>query len=282
MYPNLFIIGAAKSGTSALHYYISLHPEVHMSPEKEPHYFSRAAAGQAVLSPQEYERLFDSELPIRGESSVSYSFWPYPKGVPERMHDVAPDARFIYLVRDPVERSITHYFHRVGLGTETRTLREVISDPRDHEERYLAASSYGTQAEQYLKLFPEDRLLVLDHAELRHDLPRAVRKAFEFLGVDPSFTSDKFDVIVNPSSEHVRFTPLGQRIADSATYKRMTRWIRPDLRRRLINPVRRLLSEKVEQEVVDDEIVAYFKERLSGEAQRLRELTGEPFASWSV
>jgi hypothetical protein len=282
MYPNLFVIGAAKSGTSALHYYLSLHPEVHMSREKEPHYFSRAMAGEKRLSRRAYERLFDSDLPIRGESSVSYSFWPYPQGVPEEIHAVAPAARFIYLVRDPVERSIIHYFHRVGLGTETRTLREVVSDPRDHDERYLAASSYATQAEQYLKLFPADRLLILDHSELRHDRHRALRKIFGFLDVDPSFTSPKFDVIVNPSSEHVRFTPLGQGIADSSVYKRMTGWIRPDVRRRLISPVRRRVSQTVEEPAVDDEIVGYFKERLSGEAKRLRDLTGEPFASWSV
>ena len=86
MYPNLFLIGAAKSGTSSLHYYLSLHPEIHMSLEKEPHYFSQLVGMVNPRLPQYddagYQALFATDRPVRGESSVSYSFWPYPPACP--------------------------------------------------------------------------------------------------------------------------------------------------------------------------------------------------------
>jgi hypothetical protein len=285
MYPNLFIIGAAKSGTSALHYYLGLHPDIHMSAPKEPHYFSRRAEGapsHKQLTPRQYERLFDSAKPVRGESSVSYSFWPYPSGVPEMIHEIAPDARFIYLVRDPVKRSIQHYFHRIGLGTEHRDLQDVIREPRDHEERYIAASSYATQFEQYAKLFGDERILVVDHADLLARRAQTLRDVYGFLHVDPSFTSASFDVRVNESTNQRRFSPIGSRIAESPFYTGATRWIRPDIRQKLIKPVRNALSAPVILPEVGDDVRAYFAEQLEPEARRFRALTGRRFEHWPV
>ncbi len=286
MYPNLFVIGAAKSGTSSLHYYLGQHPEVHMSYEKEPHYFSRSADGTwpatRPLTQRQYEALFESDRPVRGESSVTYSFWPYPAGIPEMIHAVAPDARFIYLVRDPVARVLSHYFHRIGLGTEQRSIAEVIAEPREPQERYLAASSYATQAEQYLKVFPADRLLVVDHADLLSQREVVLRECFAFLGVDPSFTSPNWDLRINESADQRRFSPVAQTIRMSRGYRRATGWIRPDVRQRLIGPVRRALSSEVATYDVGDDVRAHFAERLAPEAQRLRALTGKAFPTWSV
>src|SRR3954451_418734 len=120
-----------------------------MSKEKEPAFFASTDGWPkyAVRDPTRYQALFDSPAPVRGESSVVYSFWPYTSGVPERIHGLIPAARFIYVVRDPVDRVISHYQHRIGLGEEHRTIEEVMAQPNDAEERYVAASSYATQLE---------------------------------------------------------------------------------------------------------------------------------------
>lgn len=286
MYPNLFVIGAAKSGTSSLHYYLDQHPDVHMSREKEPHYFSRSPSGTwprtRALTQGEYESLFESDKPVRGESSVTYSFWPYPSGIPEKIHAVAPDARFIYLVRDPVARVISHYFHRIGLGTEHRGIHDVVAEPREPQERYVTASSYATQAERYLDVFPADRLLVIDHADLLRDREAVLRECFAFLGVDPAFTSPNWGLRINESADQRRFSPLGESIRQSRPYRASTRWIRPDVRQRVIRPVRRALSSEVATFDVGEAVRSHYAELLAPEAERLRALTGKGFATWSV
>lgn len=287
MYPNLFIIGAAKSGTTSLHYYLDQHPEVHMSREKEPAFF--AAVGDiahrrgVVTDPARYQALFASPLPVRGEASVTYSFWPHPAGVPERIRKAAPEARFIYLVRDPVDRLLSHYRHRVVLGEETRALAEVMSDPDEARERYVTASSYATQLEQYWRHFDDDRVLVLDHEQLLSDRAGALRRCFEFVGVDATFSSSRWDRHLNETSAQRQYSELAERLRHSRPYRRTIGWFSPEMRTTLLAPVRRLLTREVHvDEHVDAGVRAHYADLLAPEAERLRSLTGLAFPTWSV
>lgn len=285
MYPNLFVIGAAKSGTSSLHYYLGLHPEIHMSADKEPHYFTQLAGGRAPVreyTDAEYQRLFDSDLPVRGESSVTYSFHPYPAGVSDLIADAAPDARIIYLVRDPVDRAVAHYNHRVALGTETRSLDDVVRSPVEERERYIAASSYATQLEQYQRRFPADRILVLDHRDLLLDRPSVLRETFAFLGVDESFRSLRFDAKVNESRHDRQFSPAARRLRRSAAYRRATAWIRPDVRKKVVAPLRNVLSRPAPRVEASAWHRAAWADALTAEAARFRSMTGRSFEHWSV
>lgn len=286
--PNLFVIGAAKGGTSSLHVYLGLHPEVHMSVLKEPHHFSRRAGPEHIhndrppLSDAQYSALFDTRKPIRGESSVSYSFWPYPSGVPELIRAAAPDARFIYLVRDPVDRAISHYNHRRFLGREPRSLAEVLADPREPEERYLTASSYATQLERYLEHFEGDRFLILEQRDLLDDRDATLAAAFRFLGVDPTFRTPRFDTEINRGSTNGHYGAIAERVRHSPAYARASRSIPRDLRTRALGPIRSRLSKpvpRVRATPLQREILA---ERLAGEAERFRALTGRPFDTWCV
>lgn len=287
MYPNLFIIGAAKSGTTSLHYYLDQHPEVHMSREKEPAYF--AAVGDVaqrrgvITDPRRYQAQFDSSLPVRGEASVTYSFWPYPTGVPERIKAVAPDARFIYLVRDPVERLLSHYRHRIVLGEETRQIADVAAVPDEARERYVAASSYASQLEQYLLHFEPERVLVVDHAELRIDRELVLSRCFEHVGVDPDFTSAQWDRRLNETNGQRQYSELAERLRHSRPYRKTIGLFSPEVRSALLSPARRLLTRQVHvEERVDDAVRDHFIERLAPEAARFRSMTGLPFADWSV
>ena len=102
MLPNLIVIGAPKGGTTSLHHYLGAHPDVFMSRRKELGLFDREDWRDRV---EWYERQFpDRPRGYAGESSPAYSMHPTVAGVPERIHELLPDARLIYLVRDPVER----------------------------------------------------------------------------------------------------------------------------------------------------------------------------------
>src|SRR5665213_3487944 len=101
-FPDFFIIGAPKCGTTALYHYLSEHPEVHMSSPKEPHFFSRdLPLSRIVRTAEEYAALF-SEAPtdaVTGEGSTWYLFSEV--AVPEIL-SLRPDARFVVILRNPV------------------------------------------------------------------------------------------------------------------------------------------------------------------------------------
>ena len=190
MLPTFFVIGAAKSGTTSLHHYLGLHPEIHVPARKEPAYFCRAEDGPwpfgRVATRGEYESLFESEAPARGDCTPSYSQHPWRSGVPERIRELVPAARFIYLVRDPVERTLAQVQHRYSTGWETRPVREAlgnIDEPLGNP--YLIPSLYATQVQRYGEVFPPERILVVDSADLKSNRAATLRR------ISASLTSTK-------------------------------------------------------------------------------------------
>jgi len=107
--PNLIIIGAMKCATTSLHYYLNLHPQISMSEEKELDFFIHKNNWHKGI--EWYKTNFTGNASVYGESSPNYTKYPFFNGVPERMHAVVPDAKLIYVVRDPIERIISHYIH---------------------------------------------------------------------------------------------------------------------------------------------------------------------------
>src|SRR4051812_3543375 len=143
-----------------------------MSPIKEPAFFLAPDPDRPLTVPRisdltEYEGLFESDRSVRGESSPGYSHHPFRSGVPERIHALVPDARFVYLVGDPVRRIVSQYLQRVAYEGERRSLAEALADAPDPMNRYVAASRYATQVERYLERFPADRMHVIDQDDLR-------------------------------------------------------------------------------------------------------------------
>ena len=81
-----------------------------------------------MASRAQYERLFETPAPLRGEASPSYSQYPRRRGVPERIHALVPEARFIYLVGDPIRRIVSHYMQRVAAEGERRPFPEALGE----------------------------------------------------------------------------------------------------------------------------------------------------------
>jgi len=167
--PNLFVIGAMKSGTTSLHEYLDTHPQIAMSAQKEPAFF----AEEFTLRRGEnwYLSLFPQDAHYRylGESSAHYTRLPLFQGVPHRLHQFNPHARLIYIMRNPFDRVISHYRHAVrvrpilkGHG-EPRPLLKAI---RNSPEVYLAASDYALQLNPYIELFGLDSLYTLTFESL--------------------------------------------------------------------------------------------------------------------
>ena len=189
--PNTFIIGAMKAATSSLHSYLGRHPDIGMSAFKEPAFFlgpTRPSDGPALSDryrndEAEYLSLFDGmeSLRIRGESTTDYTKRPRFEGVAARIHAFDENVRLIYLLRDPIDRTISHYWWAVRHENETREMIDAFkADPF-----YEQVSNYAWQLQPYLERFGPDRVLV-DTTERLSQSPEAfLRRTFKWLGVDP-------------------------------------------------------------------------------------------------
>jgi hypothetical protein len=186
--PNLIIIGGLKCGTTSIHHYLGLHPEIQMSKPKELNFFAQELNWDLGLD--WYASRFDDRFKVRGESSPHYTNLPRFEGVAARIHEHCPDARLIYMVRDPIKRILSHWVHATGAGYETGELIPVLSEP---SSSYMNRSKYWMQLQPYLELFDRSQIEVITQEELQSEREETMRKAFAFAGVDASFTSEQFD-----------------------------------------------------------------------------------------
>jgi sulfotransferase family protein len=190
-WPNLFVVGVERAGTTSLWRYLSAHPDVFMSRVKEPS-FLLDDPRVAVPTEAEYLALFAGRTePWRGEASPAYF---YDAEVPGRIARVAPEARILAILRDPVERAYSAYWHYVKFRFERRSFRQAVEEElagdyadREHDRRkdYLARSRYPEPLRRFGGVFGE-RLHVLFLEELRTDPPNELAAVYRFLEVDPS------------------------------------------------------------------------------------------------
>lgn len=284
--PNLFIIGAPKAGTTSLHSYLGQHPEIQMSAIKEPRFFAGPANGfpypeDKVDSLAEYERLFDPASPVRGESSTDYAVHPRREGAPQRIKELVPEARFVYLVRDPVARTVSHYRMAAALFGERRSLNQALREDLDHpDSAYVVPSLYATQLELYLRHFDRERFLVLDQAELLGGRRQALSRVFAFLGVRDEIDERLLDGQLNESGAWRRY-PRGYTSFVGRVVTPAVRWVPAGLRRAVRGRLERSLWRPIDDSL-EAGVRARLEQRYRPEAARLRELTGERFASWDV
>jgi hypothetical protein len=159
-----------------------------MSKPKELNFFAQEMNWDLGLD--WYASRFDGRLPVRGESSPHYTNLPRFEGVPARIKEHCPDARLIYMVRDPIKRILSHWVHSTGAGYETRELVPTLSAP---DSSYIHRSLYWMQLQPYLELFEREQIEVITQEELQSEREETMRRAFRFAGVDEGFTSEQFD-----------------------------------------------------------------------------------------
>ena len=159
--PTFLVIGAMKSGTASLYRYLSAHPDVFTTTPKEPEFFSYSWDRGLDW----YRSLFAGSegFDARGECSTGYSKAPFRAGVPQRVRQVVPDAKLLYVIRDPVERIRSHYVHEISKRRED----EAFDDAIRHRSNYLDFTRYAYQLDLYLAHFPREQLLVLRTEDLR-------------------------------------------------------------------------------------------------------------------
>jgi hypothetical protein len=175
---DFMIIGAQKCGTSSLAFQMAQHPQICFCKKKEPHYFSRVENWQERL--QEYHLLFSpSEGQLCGEASTSYTSLPSYPNMHRRLYEYNPDLKLIYIIRQPVERIVSHYSHR--------HLRGRHKDPPEidiwMDQAYINTSRYGVQIRPYIELFSLQNILILISEEVIRKPHDALKQIAGFLNI---------------------------------------------------------------------------------------------------
>ena len=209
--PNFLVVGAQRSGTTSLFIYLLAH-ELVLGPRraKGVHFFDTNYHRPTSWYRSNFPRVstldaleqVHGQRPAVGEGAPYYLFNPM---VPGRIHDLIPECRILVILREPLDRAISHHNHEVQRGFETLSVSDAfdaeearlagevdritadpayVSTPHIHHA-YLGRGQYADQVERYLDLFGRDQVLVLDSARLKSHPEETVRRATDFLGLKP-------------------------------------------------------------------------------------------------
>jgi hypothetical protein len=197
--PDFFLVGAPKCGTTALYEMIGAHPEIFVSPTKEPDFFAadiRAAVlgGRVFRSGDsadwsEYLQLFSGASPSQriGEGSVSYLA---SRVAAAAIHERCPHARILMVLRDPADRLFAHYSAAIAARSTRETFADWLRGVTAREKTDAApigpviAGRYAASLQRYVAVFPASSLHIVWHEDYVADTAATVRSIFKFLGVD--------------------------------------------------------------------------------------------------
>ncbi|MFO8165222.1 MAG: sulfotransferase family protein [Thermodesulfobacteriota bacterium] len=275
--PNLIVIGAAKCATTSFHYYLDQHPDITMSRVKEINFFSSHRNWRK--GSDWYQRHFDANSAIRGESSVGYTFYPFYCGVAQRMHALIPKAKLIYSIRDPIERIISNYIHSVSDGNERRPIEIALADFDNCV--YISKSKYFMQLEQYLAFYHPEDILIVTVEEMMKKRVETLRGVFRFLEIDDTFVTARFFTVKHRTSQKRQKNAIGlflKRLSETPPAGLFS----ADFRRRIGKIVYRPFSAPLAKPILNDELRLKLVEYLEPDVEALREFTGRRFKSWSL
>ena len=201
--PNFFILGAAKCGTTSLYHHLKNHPDIFMSPVKEPCFFCETF--QIVKNPIAYHRLFDAaeKETLIGEASHVYFTSP---GTAMVLRSFFPAAKFVLILRHPADRAYSLYHHMRRYGYETiATFEKALAAEekrfhssffRKHCNQYIynffyfRSGLFGEQMERYLALFDQSQFYIVTLTQLKEAPLATIQGIFDFLDVRSNFTPE--------------------------------------------------------------------------------------------
>jgi hypothetical protein len=207
--PNFLVIGAGKSGTTALHRYLKQHPQIFMSTPKELRFFpfenqrpsfygplDDEDTATMVIDIEDYRAHFaaGADYPARGESSPLYLYYPHTAA---RIRHHIPDVKLIAILRQPADRAYSQYLMKKRDGIERLSRAEAfaaeaqrIADGWSHHWHYKQRGFYAAQLKPYFSVFKREQIRIYLYEDYVADPVWLMQDIFRFLNVDDSFVPD--------------------------------------------------------------------------------------------
>ncbi len=281
-FPYFVVVGAMKSGTTSLHTYLSSHPELSVPFTRQELNFFNAhwEAGKDW-----YESNFDNNTHLkRGEINPNYSMSRRLKKslVPERMYAFCPDVKIIYIVRDPIERFISHVHHNLIGGRENRSIEEIVLDEK-YKFGYISYGEYYFQIEKYLEFFKKDQILIISNDDLRSSVKITMSKIFKFLDVDANFYSSKFKIQENRTTERVKPNRMFKYIKQSKLISLYRKNIKELLPRQLhVSLIRNFGGESIPKPILNEFQQAYLRSKFSDGMKNFNDVYDLSKNQWKI
>lgn len=272
--PQFLIIGAMKSGTTTLYDDLRTSGEFALSDIKEPNIL--ATSRDAAEAIARYQRHFRG-LPgrIRGEASTLYTQFPDCSNIAERAREVCgPDLRLVMVMRDPVDRILSHLRHNHAAGRIAGLDPEyLIREVPD----YLIVSDYAARLRPWVDTFGRERLLCLSFRDLIRQRRETVCAVAKFLGADPALIGSRSEV--SNSSTNLRSIASGPiaRVTGSDFYRYT---LRPLLPARLRERLKRIAAHRARPAEIDlsPETFDWLRERFASVEDEVEAVTGQRVA----
>jgi hypothetical protein len=298
--PNLFIPGAGKSGTSSMHKLLDFHPKICMSNVKEPHFWTKLNFEQYTDEDHlDYTSLFDHKTDsiYFGESSTGYMV--FPSFINRIKENYIKEPKFIFVLRNPIDRCYSHYWWLKGMGSEKLDLKAAFLKDMDVEPRpevqlpeanYKCYYQYGLYA-KWLKKFYEnfdaENIKIITLENLKKNRLKTLNECFEFLNLEaleeiPEIHSNKTQIMRIPFlfkyAKLITFNKIKmpQIVKDNTPNK-----VKIYIRKRLMSTVlKHTKTNKVYPQISDDERL-FLTEYYQDPVNKLKLLTGLGFIEWA-
>jgi hypothetical protein len=310
--PNFFLVGAPKAGTTSLYHYLAQHPEIYMSPIKEPCHFSteirpenfsdkRRAGVQAAFEQQrkylqgamteqrsgslgmdwnDYVKLFMNVRTERaiGEASVKY-LWS--KTAAANIHAKIPHAKILMVLRDPVSRTFSDYLEALTAGALRCSFRKYVESCLSCESGKLSlwwpileTGLYYESVKRYLDRFPRESICILFYDNYRAEPASVLAQIFRFLGVESSFKPDLSKLHNRPRVP--RFLSLNRFLLKRGTLNRLATLcpsgLKPMLRKLWVQPRESIAVTPSDREF----LLSYYREDI----EKLQQLLNRDLSAW--
>ena len=291
--PNFIVIGAGKSGTSSLHYYLAQHPEIFVCPVKEPRFFAFDGArpgfsgpgdeqynAQCVYELDKYRALFAGVTTERAVGEISPRYLRSVKAA-DAIKKYVPDAKLVAILRNPADRAYSSYLMKVRDGLETESFPEALRLEAEnarsnwHWGDYAYVGYYFRHLKVYFDRFPRDQIRVCIFEEFIREPLGAMQDLFQFLDVDSTFVPDteqrhnESGIIRNPVLRMLWHKSRGIR-----------GWIRPYCPTKLRHAAFQRVIRNLVKQPVPPEFRAELLQRYKPDIEKLEDLLRRDLSIW--
>ncbi|MFB6355203.1 MAG: sulfotransferase [bacterium] len=295
-----FLLGAAKAGTTTLHHLLKQHPSICMSRPKEPQFFERDEEwdrGKEFYFKNYFPHCDSESIDWYGDARQRNLYLPW---VPNRIHQAFPETKLLVIVRDPVQRAFSHYWHnrrhgreelepleamkrdeqRIQSGKtmdsteEKKRYQESIRENRGLYRTYLDSGYYAQQLKRYEHFFDRDQIKVLIFERFVRSPVESTRSVFQYLDVKP-------DVTLETAQKNKGYVPriqLVQRFIHNLGATVLSRLVPDVLKRR----IKSMVSENRDYEELHPDTARWLYKHFESHNEKLYDWLGSSVEAWEA